>query len=419
MPDAPHLGPKTQGLPLHQLSAALQAVLEEQFGGTHLLTAEIASLSDQNARGHCYLELIDKNPATGEECRMRATIWANRYRVIAHYFLQEAGQRLAKGLQILFEAELAFHPTYGLSLNILEIDAGFTLGRQQQALEQIMARLAKEGLLEKQKQLTPAPVLQRLAVISSPSAAGYQDFVHQLEANTYGYDFSLTLFTAIMQGADTEESVLRALAAISRQKDGFDAVVIIRGGGADQDLVGFNTYALGKALAEFPLPILTGIGHERDYTVPDRVAYQRLKTPTAVAEFLIERAALFEAEVDELVQALEDQARTALLTQQNQISRLENGLIGSAAAFLPSQWGQLATLTERLQGLAQKNLATQTSGLELLAKQVQLLDPRLQLKRGFALIYANGKRVQNKKDLKGPLQIVVQDGEAHGTFTPQ
>jgi len=406
-------------LTLYQLAAALQNVVDEQFAGTHLLVAEIASLSDTNARGHCYLELLDKDPATGQECRMRATIWATRYRVLAHYFLSETGQRLSKGLQILFQAELAYHPTYGLSLNITEIDAGFTLGRQQLALEKILAQLTTQGLLALQQNLTPPPVLQNLAIISSPSAAGYQDFVHQLEANTYRYAFTHTLYTAIMQGAETETSILRALEVIARQAQAYDAVVLIRGGGADQDLMGFNTYALGKALAQFPLPVLTGIGHERDNTVPDRVAYRRLKTPTAVAEYLIERAATFEQEIDEAWGNLTAEAQNVLLTQQNRLASAENSLLGTARALMPAQHSRLATLAERVAGLAQRSLTIQALELNASAEKIRLLDPRLPLKRGYALVYKDTTLLRMPTDIKGEIRVVLEHGQASGIFTPQ
>ena len=408
-----------KAVPLHQLASAIQEVLEDNFQGTHLLTAEIASLSDTNTRGHCYLELVDRNPFTGEETRLRATIWANRWRVISHYFTQETGQRLAKGLQILFEGQLTFHPTYGLSLNITNVDAGYTLGRQKQALEKIIAKLKEEGLLEKQQELTIEPVLQRIAVISSPSAAGYQDFVHQLQGNSYGYAFALTLFTATMQGADTESSVINALQAIERRITDFDAVAVIRGGGADQDLVGFNSYALGKALAEFSLPILTGIGHERDTTVPDMVAYHRLKTPTAVAEHLIELAALYEGEVDEVVSSITGKVSSYFLQQQNRLNRLETGFIGNVASYLPNQSTKLATLTQRLQAAAMRTLEGQQLFLSSLQKQVQLLNPKSQLKRGYALVYNDKGRAKTPKQLKGTLRIILDTGEAKGTFTPQ
>lgn len=404
---------------LAQLAFAIREVLDDNFAGTHRITAEIASISAANARGHCYLELVDRDPRSGEEARLRANIWANRWRVIDHYFQQETGQRLAKGMQILLEGQLTYHPAYGLSLNILSIDATYTLGRQKQALEKILARLTEEGLMTIQKELEVEPVLQRIAVISSPSAAGYQDFVHQLEANPYGYRFGLTLFTAVMQGTETEASILNALDAIRRRAAEFDAVAVLRGGGADQDLVAFNSYLLGKALAEFPLPILTGIGHERDTTVPDLVAYQRLKTPTAVAEYLIEQAALYEGELDDAADALQTSINTRLLQEQNRLARLENTLLGNTAAYLPTQTATLNLLADRIAAAATRVHDTQRFTLESLEKQLHLLDPRLQLKRGFALVYGKKGLARKPADLKGPLRIVVEKGEVQGSFTPE
>ena len=404
---------------LAQLAFAIREVLDDNFAGTHRITAEIASISAANARGHCYLELVDRDPRSGEEARLRANIWANRWRVIEHYFQQETGQRLAKGMQILLEGQVTYHPAYGLSLNILSIDAAYTLGRQKQALEKILARLTEEGLMTIQKALEVEPVLQRIAVISSPSAAGYQDFVHQLEANPYEYRFGLTLFTAVMQGAETEASILNALDAIRRRASDFDAVAVLRGGGADQDLVAFNSYPLGKALAEFPLPILTGIGHERDTTVPDLVAYQRLKTPTAVAEYLIEQAAVYEGELDDAADTIQTSVNTSLLQEQNRLARLENSVLGNTAAYLPTQAATLSLLADRIAAAATRLQDAQRFSLDSLEKQLHLLDPRLQLKRGFALVYGKKGLVRKPADLKGPVRIVVEKGEVKGSFTPE
>ena len=401
---------------LSELASALKEVLEDNFGGTHLITAEIASLSAQNARGHCYMELVDRNPLTGEESRMRATCWATRWRVVSHYFEQEAGQKLAKGMQVLIEGQLAYHPTYGLSLNIVGVDAGYTLGRQKQEMERILLRLQEEGLMELQKQLEPKPVLQRIAVISSPSAAGYQDFVEQLKGNPYDYSFELTLFTAVMQGPDTEASILNALQAIRLRMADFDCVAILRGGGADQDLVAFNSYALGKSLAEFGLPILTGIGHERDTTVPDLVAYNRSKTPTALAEYLIELASSYEGELNEAADAITATLNTWLLTQQNRLARLESGLVGNAAGALPAQATRLTSLCERTGAAARRWLDGQSHVLDMRTQQTRLLDPGVQLKRGFALIYNEKGIVRSPAGLKGPMRIVLAEGEAKGEF---
>lgn len=404
-------------IPLYQLAEALAEVIDDQFGLPQRYTAEIASLSSTNARGHCYLELLDKNPHTGQEARIRAMIWASRWRVINDHFYRETGQRLAKGMQILLEGNVSYHAQYGLGIDISYIDTAYTLGRQRQALELILMKLDAEGLMALQKALEVPPVLQRVAVISSPSAAGYQDFVHQLEGNPYGYAFSHTLFTAVMQGAETEASVLNALAAIGFRADEFDCVALIRGGGADQDLVAFNTYGLGKSLAEFPLPVLTGIGHERDTTVPDLVAYARLKTPTAVAEYLIEQAATYEAALDEAAQRIGQHMQTWLLQAQNRLARAENTLLGRASAYLPRQATRLTSLCERITAAAHRRLDKDRYTLDGRAQKAQLLDPRLQLRRGFALIYKDGQLLKDPAQAQGPLTLHLAEGKAKGTFT--
>ena len=406
-------------IPLYQLAAALAEVIDDQFGSTQRYTAEIASIGSANARGHCYLELLDKDPRTGQEARIRAMIWANRWRVIGDQFLRETGQRLAKGMQILLEGVVTYHPQYGLGLDISYIDTAYTLGRQRQALERILAQLQLEGLMELQQALPVPPVLQRIAVISSPNAAGYQDFVHQLEGNPYGYAFSHTLFTAVMQGEETEASVLNALAAVGFRADEFDCVAVIRGGGADQDLVAFNTYGIGKSLAEFPLPVLTGIGHERDTTVPDLVAYARLKTPTAVAEYLVEQAATYEAALDDAAERIGRHLQTWQLQAQNQLARLENTLLRRASGYLPGQATRLTSLCERITAAAHRRLDKDRYAVEAMAQKAHLLDPRLQLRRGFALVYKDGRLLRSPAQAQGPLTLRLAEGEAQGTFTPQ
>jgi exodeoxyribonuclease VII large subunit len=272
---------------LSELNLLIRDTLQEAFPETVWVVAEISELKE-NRSGHCYLELIEKKEAGDEiTARARATIWSYTYRMLKSYFETTTGRLLASGLKVRVQVSVEFHPLYGLSLNIKDIDPAYTIGDMALRRSEIINRLKTEGIFTMNKGLPLPEVPQKIAIVSSATAAGYQDFVNQLVDNFYGFVFYLKLFEATMQGTEATPSIIRALERIYRYADFFDAVIIIRGGGAQADLSCFDTYELGAHVAQFPLPIFTGIGHEKDDTVVDLVAHSRLKTPTAVAEFLI------------------------------------------------------------------------------------------------------------------------------------
>lgn len=271
---------------LSELATAIGSALTVSFPSTYWVRAEIASLSTKS--GHAYFELVEKSAdAILPIAKMRATCWAGVYRMLSAYFEQETGSMLTPGMQILVEVEVAFHAAYGLSLNIHDIDPSYTLGDLARQRQETIRRLHEEGVFDLQRAFTLPTLTLRIAVVSAESAAGWGDFHHQLSESPFR--FTATLFPAIMQGENAERSILSALSAIAEQQDNFDAVAIIRGGGATTDLGCFDSYLLAATCAQFPLPILTGIGHTRDTSITDMVAYRALKTPTAVAAFLVER----------------------------------------------------------------------------------------------------------------------------------
>ncbi|MDH5603595.1 MAG: exodeoxyribonuclease VII large subunit, partial [Cyclobacteriaceae bacterium] len=279
-------------LSLLELSRLIKSTIEQNVGGPYWVVAEIGDLK-VNQNGHCYLELVEKEN-NQVLAKARATIWANVYMRLAPYFAQASGERLKPGLKILCQVKPGFHEVFGLSLNILSIDPKYTVGERAKRREQIIKQLTEEGLVTLNKQLTWPLVPNRIAVISSETAAGYQDFMHQLQSNRYGYSYTTTLFQAIMQGDGAVSSISMALEEIRSQANQYDVLAILRGGGSSLDLDCFDSYELAKELAHFPLPVLTGIGHDKDSTVIDIVAYQSLKTPTALAEFLIQSVMQFE-----------------------------------------------------------------------------------------------------------------------------
>ena len=274
-------------LTLSQLQKLVKATLDEAFALPVWVSAEIAEIKI-NYSGHCYLELVEKGGDNGVPLsQARAVIWRTAYARIAGYFEAETGQRLAAGIRILARVMISYHELYGFSLNILDIDPTFTLGDMERQRQITIERLQREGVWDINRENPLPQVVQRIAIVSSRQAAGYQDFCKELGKSPYA--FSLTLFDAFMQGAGAEDSIVAALDAVADRMDDFDAVVLIRGGGSASDLNCFNAYRLCAHIAQFPLPILTGIGHDKDTSVADMVAHTALKTPTAVAGWLVER----------------------------------------------------------------------------------------------------------------------------------
>lgn len=336
-------------LTLSELCALIGEALDNSLAPSYWVKAEISSLSEKG--GHLYLDLVE-----GKSAKMRATCWAGNKEMLMAYFASETGQALQPGMAVLVEVEIQWHSVYGLSLSVIGIDPSYTLGEVARQRQRTIAQLQADGLLDAQ-QLLPLPTLiRRIAVISSPSAAGYEDFSHQLSNS--GFAFRTTLFAATMQGPSAPASILAALEEIagSEAPDDYDAVVIIRGGGAATDLSCFDDYELCAVCAQYHLPVLSGIGHTRDISVLDLVAHEALKTPTAVAEWLIHR-------------------------MENQLSRI-------------------ADLLLRLQRTRERQLLIRTHRIELLEQRLAACNPGHFYRRGYSLLTRNGKIVRSVADLR-------------------
>ncbi|HQN92877.1 MAG TPA: exodeoxyribonuclease VII large subunit [Prolixibacteraceae bacterium] len=307
-------------LTLTQLNERIKSTLQDAFSEQLWIIAEIAEMK-VNRTGHCYLELIDKENKTEEiTARARATIWSWQFRFIQPYFETTTGQTLSAGLKVLISVSIEFHEVYGYSLNIKDIDPTYTLGDIARRRAEIINRLSDEGIIDMNKEIPLADIPSRIAIISSPTAAGYEDFINQLYNNQAGYHFYTKLFAATMQGNEAAKSVITALDTIYDYEHLFDVVVIIRGGGSQVDLACFDDYNLAQHIAQFPLPVLTGIGHEKDDTIADLVAHTRLKTPTAVAEFLIGKLNVVDNELETLKFALEEISSNKLSEEENRVN---------------------------------------------------------------------------------------------------
>ncbi|PLX17990.1 MAG: exodeoxyribonuclease VII large subunit [Salinivirgaceae bacterium] len=321
------------GITLSQLNLQIRETIEERFDEELWVIAEVSELN-LNSKGHCYVDFIERDELTKKiVARQRATIWAFQYRLISGYFETTTGQELEAGMKVLVKVRVNYHVLYGFSLNVVDIDPTYTLGEQARHREEIIRRLEEEGVFDMNRELVLVHVPQRLAIISSETAAGFGDFVNHLELNEFGYHIHWELFAASMQGDQTSVSVVEALTRVFEREEDFDAILIIRGGGAKAELAAFDDYDIAFMVTQSPIPVLTGIGHERDESVTDMVAWRAFKTPTAVANFVIDQFAEFETNIDELGRSLERRVLHLLDNQKAKLSEL-NLSVQSASQLL-------------------------------------------------------------------------------------
>ncbi len=336
-----------QKLTLSQLNQSIKDTLQDSFPTTVWVVAEVSEMKE-NRSGHCYLELIEKE---GNEilARSRATIWSYTFRMLKPYFETSTGQQFTQGIKILVQVTVEYHPAYGLSLNIKDIDPTYTVGDMAMQRKEIISRLQTEGIFEMNKELELPLVPQKIAIISSATAAGFQDFMNQLNTNESGFVFYTKLFEATMQGAETVPSIINALERIFKYEDFFDAVVIIRGGGATADLSSFDDYDLAFNITQFPLPVITGIGHEKDDTIIDLVAHTRMKTPTAVAEFLITGVARFYERLLDMENEIVQFVRNTIDDEQSRLERIAASLNFSVLGFISEKQTRITKMGNELQ----------------------------------------------------------------------
>ncbi len=334
-------------LTLFRLNQWIQEALKSAIPASVWVIAEISELKE-NRSGHCYLELIEKED-NEIIARARATIWSYTYRILKPYFETSAGQAFGHGIKVLVQVSVEFHPAYGMSLNIKDIDPAYTIGDMALQRKEIIDRLKTDGVFDMNKELELPLVPQKIAVISSKTAAGYQDFINQLENNSAGIKFYTHLFEAYMQGSETVPSIIAALDRIFEHEAFFDAVAIIRGGGATADLSSFDSYELAFHVTQFPLPVITGIGHEKDDTIIDLVAHTRMKTPTAVAEFFISGAQRFYERLTTLEEGLLQLTRQTIESKQEQLEEFADVLHRSVKHFVADKNMQLVRQGNTLQ----------------------------------------------------------------------
>lgn len=386
---------QSDSLSLLELNSLVRRSLEQCLPNEYWVQAELSDVR-ANASGHCYMEFVQKDSrGNGLIAKARGTIWANVYRLLKPYFEETTGQLFTSGIKVLVRVTVDFHELYGYSLTVQDIDPTYTLGDMALRRREILAQLEEEGVLTLNKELEIPVLPQRVAVVSSATAAGYGDFCHQLQHNSRGFFFYTELFPALMQGNQVEESVLAALDQINRRRTEFDVVVIIRGGGATSDLSGFDTYLLAAACAQFSLPIITGIGHERDGTVLDSVAHTRVKTPTAAAELLIQRMEEAVDWLETLTEQLYDHAFVRLEHERKKLTLYKTRIPSQAAHSLSEAKLTLQAAKNNLSRATELLLSRQKYRLSLLQNHIADASPEKLLKRGYSLTLKEGKVVRD------------------------
>lgn len=399
-----------QYVTLSQLQKMVKATLNQAFALPLWVSAEIAEIK-VNYSGHCYLELVEKGGENGVPLsQARAVIWRSFYPRIAGYFEAQTGQRLAAGIRILAKVTVTYHELYGFSLNITDIDPAFTLGDMERQRQLTIEQLQKDGVWEMNHELQMPRVVQRIAIVSSRQAAGYQDFCKEIGKSRY--TFRLTLFDAFMQGAGAEESIIAALDAIADRIEEFDAVVLIRGGGSASDLNCFNAYRLCAHIAQFPLPVLTGIGHDKDTSVADMVAHTPLKTPTAVAGWLIDRMAEVDGWLDLAALQLRDATVATFRREELRLQQQKNELGHLSQILLMRGNETLRRYAEELCQSSRELLRRETTRLASAADLIESRSPRHILNLGFAIVRRNGQALHSVSEITSgeSLQVDLADG---------
>ncbi len=399
-------------LSLLELNGRVKSTLQFEMPDAYWVQAEISSISP-SGQGHCYLELVQKD-ATGRNflAKAKANIWRGTWLKLKPYFEAQTGETLKVGMKVLLQVTVTFHEVYGYSLVVQDIDPAYTMGDMARRRKEILEQLARDGVIGLNKELEIPALPHRIAVISSATAAGWGDFRNQLDGNIYGFRFYVKLFPALMQGDDVERSVVSALNAVAARRDDFDLVVIIRGGGAVSELSCFDSYNLAFNIANFPLPVITGIGHERDDTVADVVAHTKVKTPTAAAEFIINRVFDTASELENLTRRMSDAITGRMNAENVRIERLSQKLPSLFAVLRTRQEQLLETVWIRSVNGVRNLLTSQTHKLEILNKTLAAADPAVILKRGYSLTRAGGRVVNSASDLKkgDRLTTVFADG---------
>ena len=385
---------------LRQLNLMVRDAIETELPDEYWVEAELSECREHS--GHCYMELIEKDISTNTPvARASAKCWRQTWQLVRASFERTTGEPLHAGMKVLLKVYAQFHEAYGFSWIVSDIDPTYTLGDMAKKRQEIIRQLKEEGVFDLQRELRIPTFAKRIAVISASNAAGYGDFCRQLEDNEYGFRFEVTLFPAIMQGEQVEQSVIAALNQIyNSQLEAFDVVCILRGGGATADLSGFDTLALAENVAQFPLPVITGIGHDRDESILDIVANTRVKTPTAAAALLIDHLRNVWERINDAEAFINQYISQRISYQQQRINQLTSLIPTLALRLLSDQRHRIELLQNRLPVAIERRLTSQKHLLESLSLKLQGFDPQLLLHRGYSITLKDGKAVRDPMLLK-------------------
>ena len=390
---------------LLELNRLVRATIEDTLCEQYWLEAEIGQIGENN--GHCYLEFIQKIEGHNTPvARAKAKCWRNVWGSVRPYFEHTTGQTLTLGMKVLVLVHPDFHEAFGFSWIVDDIDPRFTLGDMARRRQEIIRQLKAEGVFDLNREL-PLPLFtQRIAVISSSTAAGYGDFCRQLEENTRGFRFSVTLYESLMQGEGVERSIISALDKINAHIDDYDCVVIIRGGGATSDMSGFDSLLLAENVANFPLPVITGIGHDRDECILDMVSHTRVKTPTAAAAFLIDRLEQVARRIDDAADRITFYVQHRMEIEKMRLSRNAERIPILFSLVKSKQENKLETLNQRITSAVQRLIDRRRHTLDILEQRTKSLDPTLLLQRGYSITLVNGHALRSPSAVK-PGDIIV------------
>ncbi len=406
-----------QSLSLSELNSRVRTAINNYLPDSYWLLAETSDVR-LNRNGHCYLEFVEKDSITQSIiAKARGVIWSNAYQMLSAYFEKETGQTFSSGINVLVRVTVDFHELYGYSLTVVDIDPSFTIGEIARNRQLVLKRLEEEGVLTLNKELDLPEFVNRIAVISSPTAAGYEDFRDQLDNNSAGFMFYIKLFPAIMQGDRSEDSIIYALEKIFMHIDHFDAVAIIRGGGASADLNSFDSYLLAANVAQFPLPVVSGIGHERDVTVLDAVAHTRAKTPTAVAEFFISHLMKTATELFDLQDRMISESENRISKEKSDLLILSKDIIHGSRLMLQNEQTGIAQSLASMKHQLRQLIQNQHHYLESKEQFIYMVSPNNIIKRGYSLTLKDGKIVTSIGELSSGdlIETRFRDGVAVST----
>ena len=396
---------------LFELNRLVREAIEDALPMEYWVEAELSECRE--SRGHCYMELIQKDEQTATPiAKASAKCWANKWLTIRPYFERTTGQQLHAGMKVLLQVYPQFHEAYGFSWIVTDIDPTYTLGDMARKRQEIIQKLKAEGVFDLQKELQLPVFCQRIAVISSQTAAGYGDFCNQLADNPYGFKFETQLFPAIMQGEGVEQSIISALEQIYDMP--FDCVVIIRGGGATSDMSGFDTLALAENVANFPIPIITGIGHERDESILDMISHTRVKTPTAAAALLIDHLKGVLETIEGAQSMITHYVQQKLSIANSQLSIISEAIPRLFSIVKTRQVAKIDALYTRLPMLIERRFTSERHRLQLMDEKLKALDPTLLLARGYSITMHNGRAVKDASQL--PPGAEIETRLAKGTI---